>query len=294
MKQFLRYCQWLTLLCGGIGMVLLVWLRAGGPDEKGLYPTQHPAWILLWILSILVLVGLWLLSQTTGNNNGYRANFPVSLPAAVGYLLAAINLIISGITTTVTGPYLRIIVCLAGILGGISLLYGAFCRLTDRQPKYPVHFLPSFFFALQLFAQGQTLGAEPEMIRYLFPALATLSMILACYWLWSFDVDMGNRSKCLFWCLVAAYCNLVACIGSQHWYLHVTLAIWLLTALPQVKQTAVRRRPGELHKNPDQENWPTPPSEDVVADAASHTPQMPDVDAILEQILQEFGTDSKP
>ena len=54
MKKFLRYSHLLTLLCGILGMLLMVWLRAGGPDEKGLYPARHPAWTLLGILTAVI------------------------------------------------------------------------------------------------------------------------------------------------------------------------------------------------------------------------------------------------
>ena len=134
---------------------------------------------------------------------------------------------------------------------------------------------------------GQYLGSEPEMSRYLFSFLAVLSVLPACYWLWSFDVDMGNRTKCLFWCLAAGYCNLVATIGSESWLLHLGVALWMLTALPRLQ---VPRRMRQAEEAQPEEPLPVPmPVENVVAEVADHTPQMADVDAILDQIMKEYG-----
>ena len=89
MRKLLRYAHYLTLLFGGIGMLLMVWLHAAGVDEKGLYPANHPAWTILFYLTIAVPAFLWFLCKQSGNNTDYRENFPPSILAAAGYLLAA-------------------------------------------------------------------------------------------------------------------------------------------------------------------------------------------------------------
>lgn len=295
MRKFLRYANYLTLLCGGLGMLLMVWLRSNGPDERGLYPAQHPAWTLLLILTLLIPVGLWLLSRHAGSNTSYDNNFPASWLAAVGYLLGGSGMIVTGFVMLDEAELLNIITACMGILSGIALFYGAFIRFTGRKGPISVHCLPCLFFGLQLFCMGQTLGAEPEMCRYLFPFLAVLSAIPACYWLWSFEVDLGKRGNCLFWCLAAGYCNLVATIGSQMWLLHLCVALWLLTALPRLQYLSKRQRPAPSTAPTAEDGLAAPmPVENVVAEVASHTPPVADVDAILEQILKEFGSDSTP
>lgn len=292
MKKLLRYANLMALLWGGLGMLLMVWLRANGPDDRGLYPARHPAWTMLLLLTLAMPVIFWLLSRVAGNNSTYRVNFPVSWLAAVGYALAGSGMLVTSISTLGGIETLDILAGIAGILSGILLLGGVFTRLTGRTLPISLHGLPSVFFALELFRLGQTLGSEPEMSRYLFPFLAALSAIPASYWLWSFDVDMGNRTKCLFWCLAAGYCNLVAVIGSESWLMHLGVGLWMLTALPRLRMP---RREHPAEEPQAEEPLPTPmPVENVVAEVASHTPPVADVDAILEQILKEFGTDSEP
>ncbi len=290
MKKLLRYANLLALGCGGLGMLLMLWVRANGPDGRGLYPARHPAWTLLLLLTLALPALFWLLSRSAGNNNTYHGNFPVSWLAVVGYALAGVSIAVTGYASLGSGEPLGILAGCAGILGGILLLAGTYTRLTSRTVPISPHCVSCVFFALELFYMGQTLGAEPEMVRYLFPFLAILSAIPASYWLWGFDVEMGNRRKCLFWCLAAGYCNLVAVIGSESWLLHLGVALWTLTALPRLK-TPHRTHPAEAAA--DEDPLPTPMAvENVVADVESHTPPVADVDAILEQILKDYSTDS--
>lgn len=293
MKKYVPYANLMTLGTGALGMLLQFLLRAGGTDEKGLYPAAHPAWVLLCILTPIVLVGLWLLVCGAGNSRNYRSNFPASIPAAAGYLAAGIGLLVAGIGAlsgernihTVSGVLgilgggktIYTVSGVLGILGGVLLFWAAWCRFQGKKCVLLPHILPCVFFALQLFILGQTLGAEPELCRYLFRFLAMLSMIPACYWLWSFDVGMGHRPKCLFWCLAAAYLNLVAVAASEQWLLHLCMAAWLLTALPRLRYLPKRQRPVPAAQ----------PAEPPVEPAA---PQ--EVDAMLDQLLSDL--DAKP
>lgn len=285
MKKLLRYANLLALGCGGLGMLLMLWVRANGPDGRGLYPARHPAWTLLLLLTLALPVVFWLISRSAGTNNTYRFNFPVSLLAAAGYALAGVCLAVTGFASLDSGETLGILAGFAGILGGILLLTGTYTRCIGRGVAISPHGVACVFFTLELFYMGQTLGAEPEMVRYLFPFLAMLSAIPATYWLWSFDVEMGNRCKCLFWCLAAGYCNLVAAIGSENRLLHLGIALWTLTALPRLQ---LPRRPQAAGPQKDDDPLPTPPAvENVVAEVESHKPPLADVDAIMEQILND-------
>lgn len=276
MKKYLPHANLLTLGAGVLGMLLMLLLRAGGTDEKGLYPTAHPAWVLLWILTPVVLVLIWLLTRTAGSSRSYRGNFPASIPAAAGCLIAAAGLLICGIQTLDGGKPIHILCGTLGILSAIALLGAAWCRFRGRKCPLMPHALPCFFFAAQLFVLGQLLGAEPEACRYLFRFLAALAMLPACYWLWGFDVSMGNRQKCLFWCLAAGYLNLVAAGGAEQWLLHICMAVWLLSAVPALRYLPKKPRPAPVDTPPVQAVEPADPQE---------------VDARLDQLLSELESD---
>ncbi len=307
MKKYLRYSNVIALGSGVVGMALSAWLFSAGTDEKGLYPAKHPAWILLGILTAAVVILFWLLSRQTGTNRSYRQNFPASLPAACGFVMAAIGLLSSGFSALESGKFLRMVAGALGILGSLPLFWAAFCRWKGQRCKLPVHILPCFFFALQLFVLGQTFGSEPEMYRYLYRFWALVSLVPACYWLWSFDVNLGRRPDCIFWCLVAGYCNLIAIIGSGHALLHLGMAVWMLTALPKLQYLPKQPKPAaEPQTIPAEENAPTTdlieaeqvsqsaetvPAEDSQVTADPLAVELPDADAILEELLRDFGKD---
>lgn len=306
MKKFLRFANFMSLGAGALGMALAAWLFSAGTDEKGLYPAGHIAWILLGILTAAVVIGAWLLTRQAGINRNYRQNFPRSLVAALGCAAGGIGLLSSGFKTLATGKVLGLLAGALGIFAAIPLFWAAVCRLRGQRCKLPVYILPCFFFALQLFVLGQKFGSEPEMQRYLYRFWATLSMVPACYWLWSFDVNLGKRPDCLFWCLVAGYCNLVAAVGNGQTLLHLTMAAWMLTTLPKlgylpkpVKTGAEPATAEEASATPEAPIEVVPSEAQPVAEApaapAHHptAPDLPDAKVILEELLREFGEQDK-
>ena len=272
MKKYLPYARLVTLGAGALGMLLLFLMRLGGTDEKGLYPAAHPAWVMLCILSVAVMVALLLFARAAGNGRSFRGNFPPSILAAAGYLAACAGLLITGMDYMHNDKTIYLVCSSLGIAGGVVLFWAAWCRFRGKKCILLPHAFACFFFAMQLFALGQALGAEPELCRYLFHFLAVLSMLPACYWLWSFDVGMGERGKCLFFCLAAAYYNLVAVAFSDTWLLHLCMAAWLLTAMPQLRYQPPQPRP--------------------VADPPADLPNPQQVDAMLDQILSDLDSNS--
>lgn len=303
MRKYLRYANLIILAAGTAGMLLMHWFFAGGTDERGLYPVNHPAWILVGILTVAVLIAMWLLTRKAGTNRSYRQNFPPSIIAALGCAAAGIGLLSGSIRALGAGKLLGLAAFLTGALGSISMFWAAVCRFRGKRSKLPVHCLPCFFFALQLFLLGQEFGSEPEMYRYLYCFWAMAAMVPACYGLWSFDVSLGKRPSCLFWCLVAAYCNLVAAAGSDRWLLHICMAIWMLTALPQLRylpkqsrpapQAAAESTPEPAQQTPAAEDAPS--STDALQPAADPlTVDLPDPEAILEELLRDYGQQENP
>lgn len=292
MRKYLRYANFIMLGAGVLGILMMLWLFSAGTDTRGLYPARHPGWVLLWILTPLVLVAAWLLACQAGKNRNYRLNFPASGIAALGCAAGGIGLLTGGLHALGGGELLHLLTGLMGIGGGVGLLWGAFCRLKGVKSKLPVHILPCFFFALQLFVLGQAYGAEPEMCRYLYRFFATAALVPACYWLWSFEVGMGRRPACIFWCLTAAYCSLVAVADMDQWLLYGGAALWMLTALPKLQYLPKQPRPKpepmpEPALEPETVEQKAPEKDSLAA-------PMPDVDAILEELLRDYHKTDNP
>lgn len=310
MKKLLRYADIIVLLCGTLGMLLQFWILFTGTDEKGLYPAHHPGWILSWLLAAAVLVCVWLMTRRVGNNRNYPDNFPPSVVGAVGYVAAALAVVAAAISHLRAATLLLdTITGILGIVGSIGLLIAAYHRFRGKKPPFLCYALPCVFFALHVFYLGRELGGEPEAVRCLFPFLATLSLIPACYQLWGFCVGSGERKDCLFWCLLSGFlCILSAPIGGL---MYLALGFWLLSNpcvpkyLPRRSKPAPQAQPEENTQQqlPDEPSVPEvpctmeedllpipePPAEEPKAPAAEPEKEW-DVDAIIAEILREIDS----
>lgn len=311
MKKLLRYANFMALAAGAVGAGIMLCLLAAGTDERGLYPANHPAWILSGIWTAAVVVGCWLLSRQVGINRNFRQNFPASLVGAAGCGIGALGLLATGFSylRTEVGA-MHTVTGIVGILAAVCLLFRGLQRLRGQKGKLPLHILPCAFFALNLFFLGQKFGSEPELCRYLYSFWATVTMVPACYHLWGFDVNLGKRPACIFWCLVAGYCNLVALANDYCWQLHLCTAVWMLCALPRLGYLPKPHRPTPVTQAAEEHPLPvedtaapaeeasspveTPP--DISAEPAQNPLRvdLPDPESVLEELLRDFSQQENP
>ena len=297
MKKYLRYADVLVLFAGAVGLLLQLIIHLGGTDEKNLYPHNHPAWVLLCLFSVAVLVFLWALTRQVGVDTSFHKNFPASTLGAVTTALAAVGIAVTALATF-NGKLLNTLGGLAGLLSAAGLLLAAWSRFRGQRPHFLCHAMPAAFFALRIFLLGQELGAEPEAVRYLFQMFASMALVLACYQLWGFAVDMGHRDKCLFWTLTSAYLCITAVAAKENWLLYLTCAPWMLTNCCSLKYLPKRMR--SATEQPDADiTQPTAETEPAVQafqsadkDSPVSTPVDPvesiDPDTILAEILREI------
>lgn len=275
MKKYLPHIDLIALISGALGILLRFWLLRVGEDEKGLYPAHHISWIALLLLTGAVLVALFLIAGSVSKDRSYRANFPASLPGALGYVAAATGLVLVGIKHFgQSALYLYPIAGAVALLSAAVLLLGGWCRFKGTRPHFLVFALPCLYFALRLFCMGHTWGDEPELQRFLFPFLATAVAISAFYQLWAFCVGLGNRSSSLLCSLLTVYLCLVSVPGENDGILFLTLAIFLFLNLCSTKEP-VRRAPAAAQP----EEAPAPRPEELL-------PQDRDseIDAIIAEI----------
>ncbi len=289
MKKYLPKIDLLTLLAAAVGILLRLWLLLVGTDERGLYPAGHISGVLLILLSIAVAGIIFLVAGCAGRSRAYSANFRASLPGAIGFILLGVGLLPCAMRYLLGGTILlEWIAGLSGIFAAVALLWGGVCRRSGRKPHYLTFALPCLFFALHLFCMGHTWGDEPELVRFLPEFFAAAACVPACYQLWAFTVDLGNRATSLFWSLLAAYFCLIAVPGSDNALLCLTGAVWLLTNLCPKRPSAPRRfaqKPAQEAARPEAEAE-MPAAQEPIAPAPLNDPEM---DALLEQILREFA-----
>ncbi len=283
MKKIVPFAPVFSLVLGLVAMGLRLWMLAGGVDDQGLYPRFHPAWILLCLMSVAVLCLCFLLSHHTERRRTYRDNFPPSLPAAIGSLAAAV-----GIAVTVIGDWeeTSLLVSLFSLLCCGGLVWAGLLRLQGKKRPFFIPAALCLLFAIRIFSMGKLLGSEPELNRFLFPFVAILATLPACYQQWGFDVNLGDRCKSLFWSLTAGYLCLAAVPGISQWPLYLGTALWLLAgtcSLQPIRRSRETSQETDPEAEPAAESWGLP-SEEETDPIAENV----DTDALIADILRDM------
>ncbi len=217
---------------GVIGFLLRLWTIGPGPDSEGLYPPQTLAWVLLAVCSVLATAVILLGSLNLTKTGAYEHSYPKSLFGAIGYILAAAGILICAYKSI--SPANRVldnITMVLGFLSGACMLAAGYFRFTGKKCPFIFHTVVAVYLAIRAFNRCQQWSNEPQIGIFLFSFLASLSLMLAMYQRTTFDVDLGKRSKSLFWSLLSVYLCLAALPGEQEMLFYGGMAIWAMTNL---------------------------------------------------------------
>ncbi len=226
MKKYLPYANYLAAAAGVAGALLRWWTLSVGPDAKGLYPAAHPGWIGYLLVMLAAGAVFFLMSRGCGKNGSWSANFPGGILPAIGQVAAAAALVLQALPQLSVGDKVHTISGVLGLCGAAALVWAAAQHLQKKAPVGLLHLLPCLYFALQLFFVGKASGNETQLLRFLPQVLAFGLSALASYELTGFSVNIGNRSKSLFWSLTAAALCFAAAPGGNWFFLG--LALWHL------------------------------------------------------------------
>lgn len=233
MKQTLKheYLPWLTLLCGGIGLMLRLWLLTT-EDSKGFILRGHISELLLLCLTAVVLVVLFFACRGLQQGNKYDFNFPPSRIAALGSgVFALVMALISVADVLSTGDRLHRICGLLGIMGAVALAVLTCCRLRGKQPGGMLHALVCCFLTLRLICLYRGWSADPQLEDYGFALMALVFAMLASYERAAFDADFGNRGRYTFFALAAVYFCCISLAGNGDALFYGGMGLWLMTNL---------------------------------------------------------------
>lgn len=236
---------------GGVGMALQSLLLLFATDDKGLVASGHMLHILAW----LVAMGAAALTAVTvirlNGPNRYNANFPASVPGAVGSFAAAAGILVS--ILFFAGDGTDVLALLWRILGGLSvaaLIFTGICRMNGQRPAFFFHGVVCLFFALHLVCQCRLWSSESQLERYTFALFACIGLMLTAYYRAAFDSGIGRRRMQLFTSAMTCFFCLAAIPGADNALLYLTGGAWAITNLCVL--TPPRRRPR-----------PAPPAEEA-------------------------------
>lgn len=225
--KLLRRPYWIPLLslfAGGAGFGLQLWLFSSGTDYKGLILEAHPAAFPLTVLSIgfPLLLGLliWRLPFKTA---------PVQT-APVGQPVAAAGIAISLYLQLLPGG------TLVKILGWASV--AALLLLTNYQNKFAFWLcgIVSVFFVALPVAQYRQWSIETQMLRFFAPLLASLFLLLVCYYRATGAAGLFFGKRHLFFSCCAVFFCAMSLVGDL-WIFYFTMLVWnfleLFTLFPK-------------------------------------------------------------
>ena len=233
MNQYLKHenLPALSLVCGGIGMLLRSWLLST-ENSKGFIQQGHISEWLLLILTGAYLVVLFLSTRSLQQGSKFRFNFPASPIAAGGTALAALGAAIMGVTDLFTaGSAIDTASAIAGILAAAALALAAWCRYEGKRPSMLLHTAVCLWLMLRLICVYRSWSADPQLEDYAFQLLAIVCCMLASYHRAAFDTDEGHRGPYVFFALSGVYFCCLSLAGPDSILLYLSLGIWMFTDL---------------------------------------------------------------
>lgn len=232
----------IPLLLGTAGLAgfgLRCWLSATGVDASGLLMPRHPAGTLLLLLSAVALLTLFLHARALTGSAAYGKLFPRSVTAAVGCGVAVIGVLYSGAYEAIhSRDSIAIIAGIASIPAAVSLSFLCFCRLKRVRPNPVFSGCITLYFVLHLISQYRGWSAQPQVMVYLFPLLASVFLMLGSYYRTSLDTGNSCLQQYVFFQYGAMFFCCLSLQGTLLPY-YLSMAIWAATTNCRLRRKKV-------------------------------------------------------
>lgn len=227
-----------TLCTGFLGLALRAWLALAGTDEKGLLVTTHPAHVLVFVLTAVVMAVMFLCIRTLRSVKRYNDLFPTPALSGVGCIVAALGIIWVNIRDLLLRKDPVTKVCLVlGVLAVGCLIAIAVCRFKKRRPSCYLHSVICLYLMLHLVSQYRLWSAEPQLQVYFFPLLASVFLMLTAYHSAVMDARKGSRRWFVFCNQGALFCCILS-VWSESWLFYLAMGFWMCTGLCSLKEVA--------------------------------------------------------
>lgn len=233
MRKFLKpsILPLFTLICGILGLLLRAWLFFGATDQKGLLVSAHPANALTFILTAVVLAGIFLYIRPLDAVDRYQQLFPGTIFPAIGYVVAAAGIVLVSLQDLfLRQDTITILSLVLGILAASSLLILAWHRFRQTRPVCYFHVIVTVYLMFHLISQYRLWSAEPQLQFYFFPLLASVFLMLTGY----HNAVLDSRKSSRRWFVLcnqgALYCCCLSLWGDR-WLFYLTMGVWMLSSL---------------------------------------------------------------
>ena len=220
-----------SLIAGGVGLGLRIWLMETGIDQKGLLIPSHPANSLTLLLTAFVLLALLLCVR--------QPMMPRKIPkkvTAVGCGIAATGIFITNIQDLLLRrDLINMITCFAGILAMTCMLYLGYTALKKQKASYLLYGIITIYLMLHPVTQYRNWSTEPQLQDYIFELFCAIFLMLASYHRTTLSVRQGSLRWYLF-CSQTAIFFCCMCLNTNSRLFYLSMGIWMATMPVPVKK----------------------------------------------------------
>lgn len=210
----------LGLVCAGARWTLF----RNHMDALGLLETGTYAELCVWLLTGLCLVLFALAARRGWEAGENKLAAPGQMLGGLGIFLTAL-----GNSGQMAGPVASLWKIM-GLLAGVCLIVQGVCTLKKRRVPFLLPLAVCVFFLLHLIDNYRGWSSQPQLQKYLFDLLASLSLTFFSYCDAARKVSLGKPKTRIFSGLCAVYFCLAAIPGSPKFtVLYALCALWALT-----------------------------------------------------------------
>lgn len=218
--------KWIPLLAllSGLACAGLRWLLfRNHTDALGLLETGT-----LVEAGFFLLTGLCLVLFALAARRGWAGENKLAAP---GQMLGGLGIFLTALTHSgqMAGP-VGTLWKILGLVAGICLIVQGVCTLKKRKVPFLLPLVACVFFLLHLIDNYRGWSSQPQLQKYLFDLLASLSLTFFSYCDAARKVSLGKPKTRIFSGLCAVYFCLAAIPGSPEFtVLYALCALWALT-----------------------------------------------------------------
>lgn len=214
---------WVPLIAGAFGFFLSRKLYT----KATLLKNNHPAGILLLVLSVAVLTflafAIWKLPKTAQ----YDTVYPKSVSRGIGRCIGAIGIAYTCIVRLSQQDVLSVLVLIFGIIAAFCLLFSGTQRIVGIHPHWLLYTGITVYFMVLGLAQCRNWGVQTQVLRYLFCLLGSMFLILASYHHTMLAYN-GKNLRSLLFCQGAALFFCLVAFPAEYNFFYLTSALWML------------------------------------------------------------------
>ena len=218
--------KWIPLLALLSGLVCagLRWLLfRNHTDALGLLETGT-----LVETGVFLLTGLCLVLFALTARRGWAGENKLAAP---GQMLGGLGIFLTALTHSgqMAGP-VGTLWKILGLVAGICLIVQGVCTLKKRKVPFLLPLAVCVFFLLHLIDNYRGWSSQPQLQKYLFDLLGSLSLTFFSYCDAARKVSLGKPKTRIFSGLCAVYFCLAAIPGTPEFtVLYALCALWALT-----------------------------------------------------------------